>query len=145
MTHKVVVIPAELSLRTAWEIMERRRIRHLPVVQGRTLLGILSDRDVLTRASVDASGDVVVPDQSAGEAMTPAPYVCEPSTSISEIVRTMTDRKIDALPVMDRDDTLVGLVTTTDLLMLLLEQDEARPLPFVWELELERHGSDRPS
>ena len=134
MTRRVLVVPPELPLREAYRLMRTERIRHLPVVRAGALLGILSDRDVLIRSRLEGS-TVEVPATPVGEAMTPAPFVCEESTHISEVVLTMTERKIDAMPVIDGRDRLVGLVTSTDLLLLLLERDEARPLPFDFELE----------
>ena len=121
----------------AWNIMKRFRIRHLPIVRNQVLLGIVSDRDILVRSRYVA-GEITPPNTPVGEAMSPAPYVCTKQTHVSEIVRTMTERKIDAMPVMDAADQMVGLVTSTDLLLLLIEQDEARPLPF--DFELEEHG-----
>jgi acetoin utilization protein AcuB len=127
MTRDVIVILPELSLKTAWAIMRRKHIRHLPVVRGGVLLGMLSDRDVLLHATPGDAYEPVVPDKLVGEAMTPAPMVCEPSTPVTQLVRTMLERKVDAVPVMSPGDRLVGLVTTSDLLALLISSDEARP------------------
>lgn len=137
MTCKVIVVPPEVTLRSAWHVMTRERIRHLPVVRAGALIGILSDRDVLSRGLLDRDGTLHVPsDIVVGEAMTPTPLVtCDDSTDVSELVRVMTERKIDAVPVV-RGLRLVGLVTTTDLLLLLLSLDEARPLPFEFELDV---------
>lgn len=99
---------------------------------------MLSDRDVLLRSvlhedRIDSPGVV-------GEAMTPAPYVCAPDTDVADIVRTMTERKIDAMPVVDDSTQLVGLVTSTDLLLLLITLNEAKvPIPF--QFQLEEHAS----
>lgn len=134
MTRRVIVAPPQLSLDVAWKLMQEHRFRHLPIVQGGVLLGIVSDRDVLVRARLEGD-QVIVPKQEVVHAMTPSPVVCEPSTSVSEIVRVMTERKIDALPVVNERERLVGLVTSTDLLLLLVEPDTARPLPFTYSLE----------
>jgi CBS domain-containing protein len=61
MTRDVIVVPPTLSLLAAFAVMERERIRHLPVVQGGALLGILSDRDVLARATLRDNGSLEVP------------------------------------------------------------------------------------
>jgi len=134
MTRRVIVTGPETSLATAWEIMTTCRIRHLPVMREGILLGILSDRDVLVRAALKG-GDVVAPATAVMDAMSPFPFVCDPSTHVADIVRTMTENKIDAMPVLDGADHLVGLITSTDLLLLLIEYDEARPLPFDFELD----------
>ena len=129
MTRDVIVVPPGLSLSAAFAVMNRHRIRHLPVAQGGALIGILSDRDVLARATLRADGSLDVPNVPVATAMTLAPVTCEPSTSVAELARIMTERKIDAVPVL-RGSRLVGLVTSTDLLLLLVGVHEARPLPF---------------
>lgn len=134
MTRRVVVAPPNMPLDAAWAAMSVRSIRHLPVVDGRRLVGILSDRDVLLRATLDDDDRVLVPGIPVALAMTPQPLVCTPASKISDLARTMIDQKIDALPVVD-GERLVGLVTTTDLLLLLLEHDTTQPLPFEFDLE----------
>ncbi|MBX3249037.1 MAG: CBS domain-containing protein [Myxococcales bacterium] len=135
MTRRVLIAPPELSLAQAWSIMERHRIRHLPVAAGGTLLGIASDRDLLLLARPTKEGTLEFDARHIAEAMTPSPITCEPTTPVAELVRVMTERKIDAVPVLDAVDRLVGLVTSTDLMLLLLEQEEARaPIPFRFEL-----------
>lgn len=136
MTRDVTVIPPELPLAAAWDVMQRKRIRHLPVVRVGALVGMVSDRDILARGHLRPDGSLAVPDGIVvGEAMTPPPLVtCELATDVRELVHTMTERKIDAVPVV-HGLRLIGLVTTTDLLLLLLErEEEARPLPFEFRL-----------
>ena len=132
MTREVIVVPPELPLSDAWAIMKRERIRHLPVVRGGKLLGIVSDRDVLLRASLGEDGEPAVTTHVAvASAMTPAPFVCGVSTAIEEIVHVMVEKKIDAMPVVSEGDELVGLVTSTDLMLLLVANGAAeKPLPF---------------
>lgn len=135
MTRRVFVVAPETSMQAAWELMSRWRFRHLPVVSGRTLIGILSDRDILARATMTA-GTISVPDIPVVEAATPWPHVCAPDTEVRDLVHLMTEKKIDAVPVVDAANQLVGLVTSTDLLLLLISRDEAKiPLPFVFDLE----------
>jgi len=130
MTRDVIFVPPALSLRYAWGIMQRWRIRHLPIVDGATLLGVLSDRDVLLHARPEADGTISVPELPVARAMTADPFTCGRSTPIAEVTRIMTEHKIDSVVVVDPSGAVVGLVTSTDLLMLLLVGDPARPLPF---------------
>ena len=76
-------------------------------------------------------GNVEVPPSAlVEEAMTRSPLMtCDASSSVSNIVRVMTDYKIDAVPVV-RGAHLVGLVTTTDLLFLLRDKEAEQALPF---------------
>jgi len=135
MTREVIIAPPDLSLCDAWTLMCRERFRHLPIVSNGMLVGILSDRDILVRSSLEG-GEVSVPDTPVGAAASPAPYVCEPHTDVCDLVRIMTEKKIDAVPVIDGANRLVGLVTSTDLMLLLIRLDEAKiPLPFQFELK----------
>lgn len=138
MTRDVIVVPPELTLANAWRCMMREHVRHLPVVRAGALVGMLSDRDVLMRGAMGDDGQLQIPPRLlVGEAMTPTPLAtCEASADITELVRTMTEQKIDAIPVV-KGLRLVGLVTSADLIALLVERrgrDEAEPLPFEFRL-----------
>ena len=135
MTRRVVVIPPELPLGACWQIMQREGFRHLPVVASERAIGMLSDRDVLAHSQISANGELAVPDMPAADAMSLTLHACQPSTDVGDLVAMMTELQIDAVLVLE-DDDLVGLVTTTDLLLLLIELDGARvPIPFDFELE----------
>ena len=105
------------------------------MVSGRLLIGILSDRDVLARATIEGK-TIHVPNTPVIEAATPWPHVCAPNTDVRDIVRLMVEKKIDAVPVVDGENQLVGLVTSTDLLLLLISREKAKiPLPSLFHLE----------
>jgi acetoin utilization protein AcuB len=129
MTRDVIVVPPRLQLADAWRILQRENIRHLPVAESGRLAGILSDRDLLRAGTPTESGELAFGKQMVAEIMTTRPQVCAPSTSVAEAARLMADRKIDALPVV-HGDRLVGLVTSTDLLLLLIDRAPELALPF---------------
>jgi len=134
MTRDVIVVPPELSLDAAWAVMRRENVHHLPVVRGGELLGMLSDRDVLRRATAGKGEELLVPSTPVGEAMTPAPIVCEANVSLGHLVRLMAEQRIDAIPIVTHSKRLLGLVTSTDLLFSLVGFDDTRPLPIKFEL-----------
>jgi CBS domain-containing protein len=126
----VVVVGPQFPLEAAWRIMQERRIRHLPVVRAKTLVGILSDRDILLRATQTSDGTVVVPRDPVALAMTPGPITRGPECLVSDLARTMIEHKIDAIPVIGASGSLIGLVTSSDLMLLLVEDVNVRALPF---------------
>jgi acetoin utilization protein AcuB len=119
MSLEIVTVPPELSLEAAHRIMLDRGLRHLPVVAGLKLAGILSDRDVLLSIGRGDDGAFVYPQQSVGELMSLAPISAGPSASVGELAKAMLDAKIDAIPILSSKDVLVGLVTSTDLMKVL--------------------------
>ena len=115
MTLGPVVIGSDRPLAEAHRVMRERSIRHLPVVDGGRLVGIVSQRDVYlceTLKGVDPASEPV------REAMTPEPYVVAPDTALDEVAGTMAQRKLGSAVVVDRGE-IVGLFTTVDALRAL--------------------------
>ena len=139
MTLKVTCVAPELPLDRAFALMQKLGVRHLPVVAHGQLYGIVSDRDLLVRGSLNDEGKVVLPPRTVGEATSFHPITCGPSTPVGRIASLMIQHKIDALPITDPHGKLVGLVTSTDLLRLLESNDdpESATLPFSFELSSE--------
>ncbi len=135
MTVNVTCITPETPLPRAQEIMKELRVRHLPVVAQGRLVGILSDRDLLMRGSLQKDGMFSVPDMPAGLAMTVSPISCSPGTPVSRLAGLMVEHRIDSLPIVGLQNELVGLVTSTDLLALLREPEQiSEVLPFSFQL-----------
>lgn len=105
----------------ASDIMNLGRVRHFPVLENGKLAGILSQRDLFHSALVTALG--LRPRQSRDllkgirvrEVMSAPVISVSPETGIKQAARTMIEKKIGCLPVMD-NDVLVGLVTESDIL-----------------------------
>ncbi len=134
MTRDVIVVPPDLSIADAWQTMVSENIRHLPVVRDNRLVGIVSDRDLLRAGHLLGGGVLAFWEQTVAEVMTKNPIVCPPSASVGFAARTMTEKKIDALPIVN-GERLVGLITSTDLLMLLHERPDEEELPFEFQVE----------
>jgi acetoin utilization protein AcuB len=98
------------------EIVEKHRLRHLPIVDDKEILvGIVSEKDLLR-----ASGDVRVEQVMTKDVITVTEY-----TALEEAARVMADHRVSSLPVM-RNGKLVGIVTETDLFQIFLELLAAR-------------------
>ncbi len=114
MASQIMTAPAEcvsldMTLGAASEIMRKKRFRHLPVVSDTgKLTGILSDRDIL-RTSSD-------PSQLAHLHMSSRVLTSTPETPIREIAEALLKNKIGALPIVNEDHKVVGIITTTDIL-----------------------------
>lgn len=127
MTRGVVTVHSDALVRGAVELMRSRRIRHLPVVdRGGRLVGIVTDRDlrqVLFDPAVQARlgrATDALRGLTVREVMTWGAVSVPPTTSIRDAARLMHERKVGALPVVDRD-RLVGVLTERDVLGVFRE------------------------
>jgi len=111
MSRKVVTAKPEATLAEARESMSAHGIRHLPVVQGKRVVGIVSDRDLL----VPREGVAILQD-----AMTRDPMTVSPESAVDECAQLMRQHRIDALPVVD-EGRLVGILTSSDILDAFVE------------------------
>ena len=129
MTRRVVTVTEAASLREALALLQRHRIRHIPVVEGEMIVGILTDRDVKRATPSLLSGvsqedyDRVLAQTHVSQVMTRNPFSVTPSTSLKDATKLLADRKYGALPVVE-GDRLVGILTNTDLLRAFYESLE---------------------
>ena len=122
MSEQVVTISADDSLSTVEDIMTLGRVRHMPVVRGGHLVGVVSERDLL-RASLSSLIEFGNEQRRAflqvveiKRVMSSPPIVIGPDASVEEAARVMAERKIGCLPAVTKDGKLVGMLTETDVL-----------------------------
>ena len=108
-------------------VMESNNIRHLPVVSGEKLLGIISLTDIhrisfgANYGQEDEVDHAIFDSLSLANIMVHNPVTISPDTTIREAAEILSREEFHALPVL-KDKTLVGIVTSTDLIRYLLEQ-----------------------
>lgn len=109
-------IGIDIPLKKGLEMMRQYRVRHLPVEDGGTLVGILSDRDVKLASSFEGSDECTVED-----AMTPEPYTVTPQTPVDHVVLEMAEHRYGCAIVRQENGKVVGIFTATDGLRVLGE------------------------
>ena len=126
MTSSVLTVDVEESLFEAKKLFDEKKIRHLPVLQGGKLVGILSLTDIMRLSFGDTYGedqagiDNVMYDMlSIDEVMKANPVSIEESNSIKEAAEIFANNEFHALPVLS-NGKLTGIVTTTDIIRALL-------------------------
>jgi CBS domain-containing protein len=139
MTRNLVVLHEEDNLAIAEDGIKTFSRRHLPVVEGEKLVGLLTERDLL-RASVSMfDDDFALRDDNlkkyffVRELMTTNVVTVQPDTPLLDAIQTMKEKKIGCLPVVSLDGRLVGIVTQSDFASLaadlLRARDAEQPSP----------------
>ena len=131
MKTQLVTLNADSKLGFANDIMYLGRIRHLPVVKGENVVGILTQRD-LYRSSLTSiltnwkENKEFLDSIKVSEVMTKNVVTVAPDATIEEAAQIMIDKKVGALPVVRDKNTLVGLITETDVLQFFVEERKKR-------------------
>jgi acetoin utilization protein AcuB len=118
MTHSPHTVGREQPLSVAERVMRSHEIRHLPVLDGGQIVGILSQRDALLVESIAGTNPTEV---LVEEAMVTDVFTVGPHESIAEVVRTMVARKLGSAVIVE-DDVVVGVFTTIDALRAFLDR-----------------------
>jgi acetoin utilization protein AcuB len=118
MRSPALAISADTTLQDAYRTMREHGIRHLPVLEGEKLVGVVTDRD-LRLATSALTPSPFSPDSRVSAVMSAAPLTADASDPVEDAARTMRELKIGCLPVLD-DGRLIGIVTGLDLLDALM-------------------------
>lgn len=138
MTRDLVTVRESDDLALAESLLKLGGIRHLPVVRGGKLVGLLTQRDVLRSGHW---GKPAARELPVSQVMTREPTAVRPGTGLAHAARLMLERKYGCLPVCEDDGTLVGIVTEADFVRFAA--DVVRDLDLVAEAvrAQERPGS----
>jgi len=125
MTKNVVTVDVNDDLTNACSMFREKKIRHLPVLKGERLVGILSYNAVIRLSFCEVYDDSSVIDRTIykllgiKQVMVENPIKVAPDDSIRKVAKVLIKNKFHALPVVEKRK-LVGIVSTTDLLKYLI-------------------------
>ena len=128
MSTQLVVLNTTDGLEKAEKLFKKHKIRHIPVINNKKIVGMLSLTDLLRISFADGAYEDEEDIESIVYDMFTIPQVMAknirsvtPETTIKEVAQVLASEEFHALPVSE-DGKLVGIVTTTDLIKYLLKQ-----------------------
>ena len=133
MIAKPTTVAPSTPMLEAERIMRQEGFRHLPVVEGDVLVGIISDRDLKEAEASDATSlsvfelNYLLSRLTVADVMTREVITVGPNTRVDQAARIMLGAKISCLPVVD-GDRVIGMITLTDLMHALLERLETEEI-----------------
>lgn len=128
MSKNIITLSSSDDLMLAEKLFKKEKIRHIPVVSGSEIKGMLSYTDLLRISFADAvdvdetSVDTVIYNMfTIDQVMAKTLVTVNSSSTIKEVAEILAKKEFHALPVVDNEE-LVGIVTTTDLINYLIAQ-----------------------
>jgi len=128
MTEHVITLNKSDDLETAERLFKSWKIRHIPVVNGKEIIGMLSYTDLLRISFADATDEsdydvdsIVYNMFTIEQVMAKNLTSVTSTTTIKEVAEILSKKEFHPLPVVDNNE-LVGIVTTTDLINYLIDQ-----------------------
>jgi CBS domain-containing protein len=126
MTEAPVTVAPTDTIRHAEALMAEHGIRQLPVVQGKALVGVITDRDIRSilgdAQRVESDARTMALQTPVGEVMSTEPMTLSPHDDLQVAITALIEEKFGGFPVVDQDAGLLGIVTHTDLLRCFLNR-----------------------
>jgi acetoin utilization protein AcuB len=117
MTAPVITLASSDAVARAWHILRERRIHQTPVVDTENrLVGIVSERDLLTTIDIDGDRVIATLHRKVGDVMTTPVVAATPVTDIRRIAAVMLEQGVDGVPIANEAGYLVGFVSRSDIL-----------------------------
>ncbi|HEX4923446.1 MAG TPA: CBS domain-containing protein [Bdellovibrionales bacterium] len=123
-------VEPKMTVREAFYLMGEWRIRHLPITENGSLVGIVSERDL--RQYFNTAGDMKL-----SEIMTATPYCVRLGTKLEEVLEAMERKRIGSALVVSRNNEVLGIFTTIDAIKLLRRMLREDPIgPYAkWDVD----------
>ncbi len=131
MVLRVTAVEMDASLQLVRGILEESGFHHLPVVEGKKLVGVISEREMLKWVSpyvgtlAETARDRDTLKKRAHQIMDRNLYCVRPETAIQAATAMLLEYRLSVLPVVDRNRRLKGIVTWRDLLRHLNDQSQS--------------------
>lgn len=117
MSHPVATVPITLDILPAWEELRERNYRQLPVLDAQQrIVGMVSERQLLRFLLIDEAQISYVQGKTVADAMSAEVITADPVTDVRRIARVMLTYQLSAVPIVDERDSLIGLVSRSDIL-----------------------------
>ena len=126
MTDAVITVSQSASVGEANKLMLQHNIRQLPVVEGRDLMGVVTDRDIRSvtsdRMLIDPAEMTRALNTPIRDVMTREPVTLSPDDDLPTALALFIEKKFGGIPVVDKSAGLLGIVTYIDLLRCFLNR-----------------------
>ncbi len=125
-----LTVEPSLNLDIAYKIMRAENIRHLPVVKNDKLLGVVSERDLKAAMSLPQAFEL-----SMADIMVRDVFVVHLCASLTQVARKMANKKLGSALIVNDENQIIGIFTTTDALNILADYAEGETMDAFFDEE----------
>jgi CBS-domain-containing membrane protein len=112
MTRSIATVQRDETLQAAARRMQEMDVGSLPVLDGKAVAGIVTDRDIAVRGVAEG----MIPQESrVADVMTEEVRFCRADDSVEQVMEEMGDLQVRRLPVLDANNEIVGIVALADI------------------------------
>ena len=123
MNQPVITLTEDTPIQVAWNLFLERRFRHIPIVNSENvIIGILSDRRLLREFTPFNDTGNEKP-TTVGEVMIRDILTAIPETPVKDIAKTFIHERVGCMPIVDKKGTVVGMITRSDILRMMIQID----------------------
>jgi CBS domain-containing protein len=127
MTTPVFSINASATIDQVTAIFTEKRFRHIPVLSSDGLLvGLVSDRDILRYQAASSRFDSHKAPETVEKIMAREVLSAIPSARIREVAQVMLDERVGSMPIIDSTESLVGIITRSDIVRAVVRHGPVR-------------------
>lgn len=119
-TFEIISVEVGSTVLEVSKLLGERRIGAVPVMKGKKLAGIVSERDVMRGLAIRGGG--VLADK-VDSLMTKSVFTCSKDHSVLDLMKMMTERRIRHIPIMD-DGAIVGMISIGDVVKERMQETE---------------------
>jgi len=119
-TFEIISVEVGSSVLDVAKLLGERRIGAVPVMKGKKLAGIVSERDIMRGLAI--RGGSVLADK-IDSLMTKSVFTCSKDHSILELMKMMTERRIRHIPILD-DESVIGMISIGDVVKERMQETE---------------------
>lgn len=117
-TPDPITASEDMSIDQLQNLMDKHGIRHLPVLRGDTVVGVISERDLRLVSGLEVAEKLQL---RAADIMAADPFAVNAAAPLDEVAYAMSEKKVGSVIVTEADGRFLGIFTATDALNALIE------------------------
>ena len=122
MNKKILPLHENLSIDEAWKLVKDHQIEHFPIVSSEgKLVGLLSEREILRKIEAKEGK------KSLKEVVSKETLCAEESANLHDVIQVFFDENLEAVPVVDEDQKVLGILSKNELLQTMMKVSHLRP------------------